>query len=88
MRSEQDLMIKLVQSQIEIRPILEKLAESESLGNDKLIHSHLRNIDSYTGQLVEQTARGQEQMLQELRNEIKLLAKTIAASMTNINKRT
>lgn len=81
MRSEQDLMVKLIESQMEVRPILEKLSDALESNADKAMQTHLRNIDVYMAQLVEQTSRGQEQMIQELRSELKLLSRTIAGSL-------
>ena len=80
MRTEQDLMIRLAQSQSDMRPILEKLVESSNSGGiDEASRSHLRNVDMYLARLVEESANGRAQMVQELRAEIRLLARTIAA---------
>jgi hypothetical protein len=85
MRSEQDLLVKLVEGQLELRPVLQRLGEGKS---DQTSQMHLRNIDVYLGQLVEQTARGQDKMVQELRSELKLLARTIGAALGTPSRRT
>ena len=87
MRSEQDLMVKLIESQMEVRPILEKLSDALQSNADKAMQTHLRNIDVYMAQLVEQTSRGQEQLIQELRSELKLLSRTIAGSLATRPRR-
>lgn len=79
MRSEQDLMVKLVESQMEMKPVLQKLADGG--GADKTTETHLRNIDVYMSQLLDATTRGQEQLAGEIRSELKLLARTIAAAL-------
>jgi hypothetical protein len=82
MRSEQDLMVKLVEGQIEIKPVLERLASGPrdtSGGVDDATRSHIRNIDVHVGRLLEESRTGRDRLIDELRSEIKLLARTIAA---------
>jgi len=82
MRSEQDLMVKLVESQLEIRPVLKQLGEN--LGRDQQItlddasRAHLRNLDVYVTRMLEESATGRDQMIEEFRREFKLLARTMA----------
>jgi hypothetical protein len=85
MRSEQDLMVKLVENQMEMRPVLERLASSASqpVGLDEASRAHLRNLDVYVTRLLEELVSGREQSVGELRSEIKLLARTIAAIAEN-----
>ena len=83
MRAEQSLMVKLAESQIELKPILSKLAAAASdggIGMDSTTRTHIRNIDVYLARLLEDIGTGRSQMTQELRSEIKLLARTIAAT--------
>lgn len=81
MRAEQDLMVKLVENQIEMRPVLERLAAgaTQPAGLDEPSRAHLRNLDVYVTRLLEELVSGREQTVAELRGEIKLLARTIAA---------
>lgn len=80
MRSEQDLLVKLVEGQLELKPVLQRLASArEDSGLDLASRNHLRNLDVYVMRLLEEAAEGRNQMTQELRSEIKLLARTIAA---------
>jgi len=79
MRSEQDLMVKLVESQMEMKPVLQRLADGG--GGGKTAETHLRNMDVYLSQLLDATTRGQEQLVSEIRSELKLLSRTIAASL-------
>ena len=85
MRSEQDLMVKLVENQLEMRPVLERLAAGASRpsGLDEPSRAHLRNLDVYVTRLLEELVSGREQTVAELRGEIKLLARTIAAVAEN-----
>jgi septal ring factor EnvC (AmiA/AmiB activator) len=80
MRTQQDLMVKLVEGQMQIRPVLERLASvSSRSGIDEASRTHLRNLDVYGARLLEELSQGRAQTVQELRNEIRLLARTIAA---------
>jgi recombinational DNA repair ATPase RecF len=47
---------------------------------DEQTRTHIRNLDNHLSRLVEELSSGREDMIQQLRNEIKLLARTIAAS--------
>lgn len=83
MRTEQALMMKLAEGQLELKPILARLSKnnSGSSGNlDEATRSHIRNLDVYMVRLVEEIGTGREDMIKQLRSEIKLLARTIAAS--------
>ncbi|NKB50405.1 MAG: flagellar motor protein MotA [Alphaproteobacteria bacterium] len=84
MRTEQDLMLRLAQSQNDMQPVLQKLAEGATADTtgaiDEATRSHIRNVDIYLARLVEESSSGRTQMVQELRAEIRLLARTIAAS--------
>lgn len=79
MRHEQDLMMKIGEAQLEIRPVLARIAEGPAGGRDELMRSHLRNIEAYVARLVEQSSEGQSRVVEEIRQEIRLLARTIAA---------
>lgn len=79
MRSEQDLMVKLVESQMDMKPVLQRIANGGSA--DKTSQTHLRNMDVYLGQLLAATTHGHEQLVSEFRGELKLLSRTIAASL-------
>ena len=80
MRTEQDLLLRLAKSQSNMQPILQKLAEGTGSAIDDASRNHIRNVDIYLARLVEESASGRVQMVQELRAEIRLLARTIAAS--------
>lgn len=80
MKAEQELMLRLAQGQAELRPVLERLANNANSGGfDDATRNHVRNIDVYLGRLVEDVAGGRNQVVQEIRSEIRLLARTIAA---------
>ena len=65
---------------MELRPSLARLAEAvvNSLGHDDVLRNHLRNIEAYLARLTEDVAQGRAQSVQELRAEIRILARTVA----------
>ena len=76
---DRDLLERLVTLQGELRPILSRLADLSSGNRDEISRSHLRNIEAYMARLLEDGASGRAQMTEELRGEIRLVARTIAA---------
>ncbi len=81
LRTEQTLMNSLAETQMEMKPILAKIAEgSSAAGMDESTRSHIRNLDVYLTRLTDELSSGREELVQQLRSEIKLLARTIAAS--------
>ena len=82
MRTEQNLMMKLAENQLELKPILAQLAETSSqggMGLDDSVRTHIRNLDVYMARLLEELATGRAEMIQEIRSEIRVLARTLAA---------
>ena len=81
MKAGQILMVRLAENQLELKPSLTRLADvaEGSLGHDDVLRSHLRNIEAYLARLTEDVAQGRAQSVQELRGEIRILARTIAA---------
>jgi hypothetical protein len=79
MRAEQQLLLRLGENQLEVKGLLDRLAESAGGGFDEASRQHLRNMDIYLARIVEESSNGRVQAVQEIRSEIKLLARTIAA---------
>ncbi len=80
MRAEQDLMVKLVEGQMELKPVLQRMAQVQEQGGlDQASRNHLRNLEDYMARMLEDVADGRTQIVQEIRSDIKLLTRTIAA---------
>lgn len=83
MKAEQQLLLKLAEGQVELRAVLTRLADAPRNagggGVDDATRGHIRNMDIALNRLIEEGATGRAQMTQDLRNEIRLLARTIAA---------
>lgn len=86
MKAGQMLMVRLAENQMELKPSLTRLATiaENSLGQDDVLRTHLRNIEAYMARLSEDLVEGRAQSVADLRGEIRLLARTIAAA-TNEN---
>ncbi len=80
MRAEQTLLLSLGENQMELKNILELLSNGGVGAMDEATKSHIRNVDLHMARLLEEMTAGREDMVQQLRSEIKLLARTIAAS--------
>jgi hypothetical protein len=83
MRSGQELMAKLVENQSELRPILARLADGTrgtgAVALDDATRAHIRNLDVYAARLIEEMISGREEVVRQVRSDIKLLARTMAA---------
>lgn len=83
MKAEQQLLLKMAEGQIELRNVLTKLSDMPRTagggGVDEATRMHIRNMDAALSRLAEDAATGRQQMTQDIRNEIRLLARTIAA---------
>jgi hypothetical protein len=83
-RSEEDRS----QTNAALMGLAERLANLTDLmrsGQSSVVHlddatrDHFRNLDVHMLRLVDETARGRQQMIDELRSEIKLLSRTLSA---------
>lgn len=91
MRTEQAVLMKLAQTQADLRPLLKKLsllldqsaqsaesAAAPAVAADQ-VAAHIRNMDTALSYIANQTVSGREALLKELRGEIRMLARTIAS---------
>ena len=81
MRTEQGVLMRLAETQTQLKPLLMQLAEANFAegGMDEATRGHIRNLDFHMERLVGEIANGRDQTVQEIRAEIRLLARTIAA---------
>jgi hypothetical protein len=80
MRAAQVLMSRMAESQTQLAPTLARMAEAQAAGvMDEATRGHIRNLELYMARLLEEVAQGRLQATAEIRNEIKVLSRTIAA---------
>ncbi|MDG2244685.1 MAG: flagellar motor protein MotA [Rhodospirillaceae bacterium] len=87
MKVEQQVLLKMAGNQKHLLPLLEKigalgeaLSQPQSSGMDDGTKTYIRNIDQSLNRLVTELTTGREQLVKDLRSEIKLLAKTVSAA--------
>jgi hypothetical protein len=82
MRTEQGVLLRLAETQSQLKPLLMRLGEIDFGGGggmDDATRGHIRNLDFHLERLVTEVSSGRDHMVQEIRSEIRLLARTIAA---------
>ena len=78
MRANQQLMLRIGETQAQLAPALQRLASGQGNGDDAQ-RIHLRNIETLLQRLLADQEHGRAQSTAELRNEIRVLTRTIAA---------
>jgi hypothetical protein len=80
MRANQQLMLRIAESQQAIAPALQRLGDRRAdSGMDDAARAHLRNIELYLQRLLTDMEQGRSQTTSEIRNDIRVLTRTIAA---------
>lgn len=84
MKAEQDLMVRLAESQTQLTPILERIKETLTKVDEgghafDDIRTHVRSIDLQLSRLFEDSANARAELTQEVRAEIRVLSRTLAA---------
>ena len=88
MKTQQHVLLRVAETQRDLGPLLRSMgdvaaalsAPASGGGMDETTRTHIRNIDSGLTRLASALESGRSESLRELRNEIKLLAKTVAAA--------
>ena len=68
-------MLRIAETQSSLAPALQRLGDR---GGDDAARGHLRNIEGFLGRLSGEMEQGRTQITAELRNEIRVLTRTIA----------
>ena len=81
MRAEQGVLMRLAEMQAEMKNVVTQLIDRApaSGGMDETTRTHIRNLDVRIEHLINDLASGREYAVQEIRGEIRLLTRTIAA---------
>lgn len=80
LRSEQKLILNLTKHQTDLQPTMAELAHqvTDSLSGNEEMRDHLRNVDVGLTRLLEEVSAARNQFGDDLRNEFRLLARSIA----------
>ncbi len=80
MRANQQLMLRIAESQQALAPALQRLGDSRADAvHDDVARAHLRNIELGLQRLLTESEQGRTQTTAELRSDIRVLTRTIAA---------
>ncbi|HMA14871.1 MAG: flagellar motor protein MotA [Bacteroidota bacterium] len=80
MRTEQSVMLSLAETQASMKQLLTRLADGGGDGGfDKATKGHIRNLDLRLERLSSELSHGRDSAVEELRGEIRLLTRTLAA---------
>jgi len=80
MRANQQLMLHIAETQQALGPALQRLGERRiETSHDDAARGHLRNIELYLQRLLSESEQGRAQTTSEIRNDIRVLTRTIAA---------
>jgi hypothetical protein len=77
MRTTQQLMLRIAETQSALGPALNRLGEQQ--GGDDVARAHLRNIEIYLQRLLADAEHGRAQSTADLRSDLRLLTRTVAA---------
>jgi hypothetical protein len=70
-------MLRIAETQTALAPALQRLAERQ--GGDEVSRGHLRNMDVLLQRLVSESEQGRARATADLRNDLRLLTRTVAA---------
>jgi len=79
-RANQQLMLRVAEGPAGLAPVLQRLSEGRPEG-DGAARTHLRNIEAALGRLISESEQGRAQSTAELRSDIRILTRTIAAAV-------
>jgi hypothetical protein len=79
MRTNQHLMLRVAEAQQALAPGLQRLGERRDIALDEVARGHLRNIELYLQRLLADAEQGRAQTTAELRNDLRILTRTVAA---------
>jgi methyl-accepting chemotaxis protein len=79
MRTSQQLMLRIAEAQASLTPALQRLGDRQDFVLDDVARGHLRNIELYLQRLLADSEQGRAQSTAELRNDLRILTRTVAA---------
>jgi hypothetical protein len=80
MRTEQSVMLSIAETQSSLKSLLTRLADAgQDGGLDKATKAHIRNLDLRLERMSSELTHGRDSAVEELRGEIRLLTRTLAA---------
>jgi len=79
MRVQQQLMQRMAEGQAALTPVLRRLSEAGGGDGGIETHEHMRNLERLLSRMLHENEQGRAQTTAELRSDLRLLTRTLAA---------
>jgi hypothetical protein len=84
MRAQENLFSRMAETDAELKTAVTRLADASRSGGIDALAGPVRNIELYLARLIEEISTGRAQSIEEIRSEIRVLARTVAATQGRI----
>lgn len=84
MKAQETLFTRMADTDSEMRTAIARLADATKTGGVDALTGPMRNVEVYLARLVEEVSSGRAQSIEEIRSEIRVLARTIAAAQGRV----
>ena len=85
LKAQQSVLVKLAELQQQVTPVLARLSEKLGSTNQETIEEHTRRIDLNLKEIGERVSRSADTVANELREELKIIAKILASEEAKTN---
>ena len=80
LKAQETLFVRMAETDADLRTAIGRLADAARSGGVDALMGPVRNIELYLARLIEELANGRAQSVEEIRSEIRVLARTVAAT--------
>ena len=80
LKTQETLFTRMAETDTELRTAIGRLADATKAGGIDALTGPVRNIELYLARVIEEMTNGRAQSVEEIRSEIRVLARTLAAT--------
>lgn len=80
LKAQETLFTRMAETDAELRTAIGRLADAAKSGGVDALTGPVRNIELYLARVIEEMSNGRAQSVEEIRSEIRVLARTLAAT--------
>jgi hypothetical protein len=80
LKAQEALFTRMADTDAETRTAIARLADAAKSGGVDALTGPVRNIEVYLARVIEEMSSGRAQSIEEIRSEIRVLARTVAAA--------
>jgi hypothetical protein len=80
LKAQETVMMRMAEGEADLRSAIGRLADAAKAGGAEALTGPVRNIEVYLARLIEELSTGRAQSVEEIRSEIRVLARTVAAT--------